>query len=417
MSLNPKIRQDANGAWWLDWTSDPQAVAYDIITSGGIHIQAGKAATTVKLTGNGAPKPNPLPQIASAHAGVYETATDPTTPPPTPSGHEGRVTFCPFMSSAYTPYLDNASATQKQWMAAHWQRYISYTPYMDSKLSWLPNGWVYKDAYDGRFVIAAHPDWILKDHAGNNLYIPYGNLPYAQPAADFGHQPYRDFWISQAKAAVAKGYKGLHVDDVNMDINVAYVNGGKTTPWDPRTGAMMTPADWRRDFAEFLEQIRAALPKPIEISHNALWWVGNDGADPFVQRQIKACDVYSLERGFNDRNPAFTPPVFVRQMNFIDRLHALGISANNMSDEGGLTPQMGFFNIACALLCSNGHDYLYGYGWQPDHWFAPNDTDLGSAPKPRYQVSSNVWARDFTDAQGNNHKVTADLAARVGTIS
>lgn len=81
MSLNPYIEKIA-ADWWLKWTADPLAVAYDIITSSGKHVQAGKGKTSAKL---GAAKPDPLPQIAAAHAGPYETAKDPDAPPPPPS--------------------------------------------------------------------------------------------------------------------------------------------------------------------------------------------------------------------------------------------------------------------------------------------------------------------------------------------
>jgi hypothetical protein len=81
MALNPKIRQDTNGVWWLEWTPDAQAVIYDIVLGTGKHVQAGRLATSSKLGGT---KPTVMPAIASCHAGVYEIAVDPTTPPPPP---------------------------------------------------------------------------------------------------------------------------------------------------------------------------------------------------------------------------------------------------------------------------------------------------------------------------------------------
>jgi len=76
VSLNPRIRL-TSGSWYLDWDADPLALAYDLIVNGA-HVQAGKTAITANL---GATKPTKLPQIAAAHAGVYETAVDQTVPP------------------------------------------------------------------------------------------------------------------------------------------------------------------------------------------------------------------------------------------------------------------------------------------------------------------------------------------------
>jgi hypothetical protein len=78
MSLNPKLRKDSSNVWWLDWTTDPAAIAYDIITSKGQHVQAGKNATSVKL--GALTEPFTLPQIAPGVPTDYETPPDPFTP-------------------------------------------------------------------------------------------------------------------------------------------------------------------------------------------------------------------------------------------------------------------------------------------------------------------------------------------------
>ena len=51
-----------------------------------------------------------------------------------------------------------------------------FSPYFDSRTGWYPNGWVYDDAYAiyaGEELASQHPEWILKDAAGNKLYIPF----------------------------------------------------------------------------------------------------------------------------------------------------------------------------------------------------------------------------------------------------
>jgi len=70
-------------------------------------------------------------------------------------------------------------------------------------------------------------------------------------------------------ALVATGYRGLWVDDVNLDWRVSDGNGNFVAPIDPRTGHAMTRPDWQRYFAEFTEQVYTAFPHN-EIADNAL---------------------------------------------------------------------------------------------------------------------------------------------------
>lgn len=75
MALNPRITKDARNAYWLEWTPDPEAIAYDIITPAGVHVQAGKKHSSAKL-GVGLTEPV-VAKIAAAEPGDYETARFP----------------------------------------------------------------------------------------------------------------------------------------------------------------------------------------------------------------------------------------------------------------------------------------------------------------------------------------------------
>ena len=68
----------------------------------------------------------------------------------------------------------------------------STSSYWDSKHSWFPGGWVVpgllRDLQPSTLA-TQHPDWILKDAAGNKLYIPWGCSGGICPqyAADIGN--------------------------------------------------------------------------------------------------------------------------------------------------------------------------------------------------------------------------------------
>jgi hypothetical protein len=66
----------------MDWTADPAASAYEIVTQSGAHVQAGKTATTTKL-GTFDPA-KPMPKVGSAVATTFESPTNPQPPPPPP---------------------------------------------------------------------------------------------------------------------------------------------------------------------------------------------------------------------------------------------------------------------------------------------------------------------------------------------
>ena len=127
-------------------------------------------------------------------------------------------------------------------MRDHYWRMRAYAPYFDSRLSWYGDAWAYQDLYaiyTDSDVVTRHPDWILKD-AGRptSSYIPFGCwAASAQYAADFGNPEFRSWWIQDAAEKLAKGYRGLFIDDVNMDFRIGNGSESFTAPRDPRTGA------------------------------------------------------------------------------------------------------------------------------------------------------------------------------------
>jgi hypothetical protein len=115
----------------------------------------------------------------------------------------GEVRFVKFANSAFDVFTRNPTPAQKEWIRTHYWRLVAFSPYFDSRLSWFPNAWAYKDLYGvyrSSTVPAAHPDWILRDPQGNALYIPYacGNGTCSQYAADLGNPAFRRQWLDEA---------------------------------------------------------------------------------------------------------------------------------------------------------------------------------------------------------------------------
>jgi len=60
---------------------------------------------------------------------------------------EGHVRFYNVADSDFDVYSSNPSESEAQWVREHYLRMQTYLNYFDSRLSWYPNAWVYKDSY------------------------------------------------------------------------------------------------------------------------------------------------------------------------------------------------------------------------------------------------------------------------------
>ena len=317
-----------------------------------------------------------------------------------PDAPAGKVRFYNVADADFDVYSDNPSSTAQQWMRSHYARMQVYAPYFDTRLAWYPNAWAYIDSFGakpGSWVAIQHPEWILRDASGNLLYINWacsgGTCP--QYAVDFGNPAYRSYWIGEARQLIAKGYKGLWVDDVNMDFRTSNGSGTSVLPIDPRKGVTMTIADWRRYMAEFMEQLRAAVPT-AEIAHNAVWYSG-PASDPYVRRQVDAADYINLERGATDRGLVYGNGKwgFETFLAFVDFVHSRGRSVIMM--DYGTTTADREFGLAGMLLISAGRDLMSSnqLAWTaPDRWWPGYDTDIGESNGLRYAWQG-LLRRDF----------------------
>lgn len=296
-------------------------------------------------------------------------------------------------------------------MNAYWPRLVTYATYWDQydKLSWYSNAWTYDDAYaiysdptNSLFapLIQQHPDWILRDTNGNPLFVNYecsgGTCPqYAANITD--PNGFRAWWISQAAIYMLRSqpYKGIWIDDVNLDLSrVSDGNGNPVTPVDPSTGQVMSATAWRKYFADFMAQVRAAFPN-AEIIHNSLWYL--DWTDPNIQQEIQSADWINLERGVNDAGLTGGTGTFslYRLFAFVDNVHSNGKGIifdgwPPLSDSDSARE----YSAAAYLLVSSGDDMVGDASQTPAYWWSGFTTNLGKALGARYSWQG-LWRRDF----------------------
>ena len=197
--------------------------------------------------------------------------------------------------------------------------------------------------------------WALRDDAGNPLYIPYncagGKCP--QLAGDVTSPEFVAYQIGQIKTIIAKGYRGLWLDDVNLDPRVSDGNGMQVLPVGITTEA------WAARMVEYVEQIRAAFPE-IKIIHNSLWQ--STAPQALIARQIRAADYINIERGFGD--PNLTLDTTLQLCEYIHQVHAWDRSViiEELS-QASLSQSLQW----CARVCKE-NDMLAVLDLTPENW-------------------------------------------------
>ncbi|MGE0825527.1 MAG: putative glycoside hydrolase [Candidatus Binatia bacterium] len=375
---------------------------------------------------------------------------------------EGRVRMYGVANTEFAPYL-----VMEDWIIDHYERMQVYAPWFDEHTAWYVNGLEYKDLYaiyncaqlfcdqesqamyDRAMQAEADPDlpdWILKDSQGNPLYIPWGceSGTCPQLATDISNSTFRTSWIEQMTSALRGGnYRGLFVDDVNLDLNRAVSDGNQCTLISENCDwtVDINEADWAGFVADFTAEIRAAFPD-CEIVHNSVWYHAQPG-NLYLQRQVDAADHIALERGINDpgMQPGWGTFGIESFLDFNDYLHGRGrnvvhfIHINALAHKEAFDPGEPVFTqplfplkqieygLAGWLLVSNGHD-LFGADEfnTPYDWWHGFDIDLGLALGERYQDLNGLLRRDFEygivllNGPGTSFPVTVTLSETFYTL-
>jgi hypothetical protein len=342
--------------------------------------------------------------ILAAHAvAPHGTARLPpgAATPASSTATAGAVNFFARTSSSNSSYLNNPTAARKSWIGRRFWHALTYSPFFDSRTSWYPKAWVYKDLfaiYKGSAFAKEHESWILRNAAGKLLYIPWScaNGTCPQYAGDVASPAFRHAWIAEAKAEIAKGYSGIWIDDVDLVYAVGNGSGTDEPPIDPNTGKLMTEQAWQEYVTTFVEEIEHALPES-EIVHNSVWFAGGAQRwkNPLVKREIAAADYINLERGVNDPNMAggtgeWSLSTF---LSFVDAVHAQGKGVIFDSYDNG--SQEREYNLAAYLLVSTGNDAVGDAEITPEKWWSGFQTNLGAASGER-TTWQGLMRRDFT---------------------
>jgi len=292
----------------------------------------------------------------------------------------------------------NASAKQREWVKSHFWEMQGDPPWFNFLLSWVPPTVTYFDLWSihtGTALATEHPEWIMKDQDGNQLYLNYdcNGTTCSQWAGDFSNPAFVQYQISALQALLNYGYTGVWLDDVNLFIDTSNASGTIIPPIDYTTGQVMTLTAWKQHMAHFTVLMRQAFPK-AQIIHNVQWYAGTRpaGTDPYVQQEIQAADYINLERGVNDANLVVgdTEWGMNAKLAFVDVVHSLGRKV--IIEEWGFDGDLG---LAGYFLISSGLDGFGNTEVTPTNWDSGYDVVLGAPLGGRYMWNG-VIRRDFT---------------------
>ena len=412
----------ADGATqWQQYTTCPEALTAILPATG----ETSEAMIYRRFTLTGPMESATIPPI-DCTAPTVVTAVPPVT-------NAGALNFYMKHQGWMDNYTTDPPATPINWTAIN----ANYTSMQVYDAYWSQNGrgnnyadgFVYKDAmaiknygygFAPDFGAGANIEqWILRDAAaGNYLYVDFdcvgpavpGGSPAAQLtqeydpsvpgrvgctqfAADIGDPGFRDWWILQLKAwLAATNYSGVWIDDVNMEFRISDGAGTPVLPWNPRTNAQMTLAEWRGYLADFMEEIRVEIPDKL-IAHNSIFYANDGAQDVNIDRAIVASNYFNLERGIVDSGlvgDSGDPKFQVRTyFNFIDYVHNLGRAVIQMNYNDAATAAAGGLDYALAgfLLTNDGTDMLSeGHTADAEQWAAPDSSQGGAWDAARWEI-------------------------------
>ena len=307
-----------------------------------------------------------------------------------------KLQFLRNATSSFDPYINSPSPQRAKFMRKHFAQMRGYAPHFDDAAftTWTPSPTsFYKDLFaiyhpSEDATADAHPDWVLRDASGRPLFLPSGcgSGSCPQYAADPGNADWRDQWIAAAAETFQHskevsidgiGYRGLFVDDVNLEMNLVTADGQSATPIDPRTGQPMTKSAWQGYIVTFLGQIRAAFPH-AEIAHNSIWSLSQH--DPNVVREVRSANFVELERGFNDAgltagNGKYSYRRFIRHIGWLHRLGASIILEPYLSSK-----RQARYEVANYFIVRKRKDAIASdFRANPGNWWRGWSTNLGRA--------------------------------------
>lgn len=300
-----------------------------------------------------------------------------------------------------TPEFDTFLWTQEYapfFLEKYWRMFV-FSPFFDEHTYMYPYAWFYKDLYAiyvDQDITNIPENWFLQDEHGEKLYINWWcEVTCPQYAANIFDDTFRAHWVSEAKKSMQQWYRGIWIDDVNMDWRISNQFGENRLPVNRQTEEVISLEQWREAMVVFLQEIRQAFLDD-EIVHNALWtaqpWKNN-----WIEKQIKHSDFINIEHGILDAGLTWYEWTYSLSnfFTFIDSVHQLWKSVLLWGEP--TTDTQREYYVTWWYLTQDKKDSLIVQDPTLTPWNTPwkwYGIDMGKPIGNRY-IWNNVWRRDF----------------------
>lgn len=318
-------------AWPTSWTALATPPATEAAGSAPATIAYKATSTATPVIQTFLPTAAGTNFLTHTNAAGWSTAQPGYTPPVPKPSDDGPAALAPgtiryfgrtdddatwnnWFSPSNTPTANRAWLNSKVW------RMEMFSPSGNPATSWFSGGMAYYQLYTIDATTAANnPNWVLRDSDGNPLYAADGATPHNLVAGNIFDAGYRQYQINRINALFSgASYRGIWLDNVNLELGDSglvkqvqwnpALNGG-AGGWDwaattigalagyatgkkayARSGAFptgdyctaasipagtptnITDSCWAVGIAEFVAQIKAALPSGKELLTNTPWY-------------------------------------------------------------------------------------------------------------------------------------------------
>jgi hypothetical protein len=346
------------------------------------------------------------PEVPTTLVTVTTTATTTTTAATTTTVRAAR-TFRSIYADGYMGVYDRNGATVAEWpakmgviqgsadaqgplvadakrrAAAAGNAEARFVFYMS--LTSLDSGCNCSDARFYESFVAAHPEWLLRTPQAHpvSTFVPQLGVG-RQLAVDVGNPAFVDAFADWALAAMDRyGWDGVFADNVSR----GSFSGWSALPVNPRTGALYTTSEYRRDLLAALQQLRRRFDArgKILIGNHGGAWEPETFADPVIREQLLAMHGVRVEPcAFDYDGSPHSEARWIAQLEYFHFANQHGVLTQCQGVNGTINrPGSREYLLATALLTKEG---LSGIA-ELNHvgaWWPSLDLDLGE-PRGGYE--------------------------------
>jgi hypothetical protein len=234
------------------------------------------------------------------------------------------------------------------------------------------------DAHFYQSFLTTHPEWFLRDAAGNRLStFVYEIGEQRQFAVDIGNPAYLDAWADWALAAMERwGWDGVWADNVLRGL----FYGWSGHPINPRTRQRYTTAEYRQDTLTALRHLRRRFDArgKLLIGNHGAAYEPDTFADPVIQDTIRAMHGVEIEDCvYTFSGTPHSEANWIGQLRYLAFANQHGVLTQCRGGNGTITdPAKRDYILASYLLSKEGFSNVAQFNGLRA-WWPGLEVDLG----------------------------------------